>query len=171
MDGRSGMIAGTRYLGVRVVTRGITVPQGLYPGAYMAVTGISRCMEIDGGTIVHRLLARKIEDIAVIQPSAFVFPIGPAKQQPDGMMVRVQGIVSWAWDGFFYCPSFDRSSGIRLNSAAAVTEGESVEVLGTVTTISGERQINAATVRVMWWKGQLGARPDVTPAGRPTAPR
>ena len=64
----------------------------------------------------------------------------------DGTVVRIQGVITWAADGFFYCQALDRSSAIRVNWSQPVTEGQTVEVTGTMTTAGGERRIDGSSV-------------------------
>lgn len=73
-----------------------------------------------------------------------------ARSRPDGQLVRLSGItVTAVLGGRFYVQSDDRCSGIGVVGDFAVSEGDSVEVTGTLITTAGERAIEALSVVVL----------------------
>ena len=84
--------------------------------------------------------------------SARGYPLWQAKTLPDGgqPLTIAQVVVSAAFDDFFYVQSTTRVSGIRVELPGhAVTEGQTVDVTGTLATnAAGERYIAATSVVV-----------------------
>ena len=74
--------------------------------------------------------------------------VADAKNAPDGSAAAFTGVVTAAFDGYFYVESIDRTSGIRVSQANhGLTPGQAVTVAGYVHTLStGERFVLAATV-------------------------
>ncbi|MHB1458771.1 MAG: chitobiase/beta-hexosaminidase C-terminal domain-containing protein [Armatimonadota bacterium] len=74
--------------------------------------------------------------------------IADTKKSVDGTGVVVSGIISAAFDGFFYVESVDRSHGIRVNKAShGLVPGQVVTVNGILDTLdSSERFIEAIGV-------------------------
>ncbi|MEN6358181.1 MAG: S8 family serine peptidase [Armatimonadota bacterium] len=70
-----------------------------------------------------------------------------AKSLPLGLQITLKGvIVSGVFDGFFYVQNADIPVGIRVDSTAAVSEGDTVTVTGKLALIDGERVIQATSV-------------------------
>ncbi|MCX6344047.1 MAG: S8 family serine peptidase [Armatimonadetes bacterium] len=71
----------------------------------------------------------------------------PAKAIPDGVTLTLRGLtVAAAYNGFFYVQSSSRLPGLRVQSDAAVSEGQIVDVTGALATVEGERRLNASAV-------------------------
>lgn len=84
------------------------------------------------------------DDFALIGPAPTI-PLSDAKSRADGTLVSITGqVVTAAFTGYFYVEEPDRSSGIRVTGSAAV--GSTVSVTGPITTIDGERVIDATSV-------------------------
>jgi len=76
--------------------------------------------------------------------------VANVKARPDTSLVTLYDkTVTAVFSGFFYVQDADRSSGIRVNSSAAVQEGWRVNVVGTMTTTGGERAIQATSIEIM----------------------
>lgn len=72
---------------------------------------------------------------------------GLTKLVNDGVKVTLKNqIVSAVFNGYFYVEDSLRSGGLRIVSSTNVTEGNVVDVTGTMSTSAGERLINATTV-------------------------
>jgi hypothetical protein len=54
--------------------------------------------------------------------------------------------LSAVYSSHFYIQDPDRNSGIKVYGNAAVTQGDAVDVAGTLNNINGERQINLISV-------------------------
>lgn len=73
-----------------------------------------------------------------------------AKSRPDGQLLRLSAVtVSAVLGGRIYVQSDERCSGIAVVSNATVSEGDRIEVTGTIRTIAGEREIEALSVTVL----------------------
>lgn len=71
------------------------------------------------------------------------------KALPDGSSVKITlRTVTAVYGGAFYIEEADRYAGIKVLSAASVTRGQVVDVIGTVQTADGERYIAATAVTV-----------------------
>ena len=71
------------------------------------------------------------------------------KIMPDGSNVNLSGkIVSAVYDGMFYIEETDRAWGVAVAGGASVAEGDVVSILGTMSTIEGERVVSASSVAV-----------------------
>lgn len=69
---------------------------------------------------------------------------------PDGAILTLQNMtVSGVFNGYFYVQSPNHVAGIRVQSSSPVKEGESVSVTGKLSTVNGERCIQAASVTAM----------------------
>lgn len=69
---------------------------------------------------------------------------------PDGAMLTLQSVkVSGVFNGYFYVQSPDHPAGIRVQSNSHVREGQSVTITGKLTTISGERRIQAINITTL----------------------
>lgn len=69
------------------------------------------------------------------------------KSLPDGEDISLAGmVVTAAFNGVFYAGDTGRNQGIRVKWDGQVSEGDVVYIEGTITTVSGERQINATQV-------------------------
>ena len=79
--------------------------------------------------------------------------ITSVKSLPDGEQVLLSGKVVTAGSdqlpGAFYIEETDRSSGIRVATSKTISEGNAVDVAGTLGTADGERQITAMSVTVV----------------------
>lgn len=108
----------------------------------------------------HRLVARSCgETSATSVPTIFA-----AKGYTDGTRVLLSAKIATAGTdqipGVFYIEEANRTSGIRVVSADPVREGNVVDVTGAITTVDGEREIAATSVRIA---AQPGTVP--TPVG------
>lgn len=73
--------------------------------------------------------------------------ISEAKQLATGSLVAISGkVVSGSFTGFFYIQEPNRSSGIKVLSSVIPTSGSSVDVVGSISVVDGERQLNASSV-------------------------
>ena len=139
------------HTGVRVSSEGVYLPAGVEPGAFAGVVGVSACAPLQAGAVAPALRLRTGVDVAVIR--------GPARGTrglrliPDGFPVSVSdGVVTAAFDGFFYIESPDRTEGIRVIASTPVNVGDSPMVSGRLATIDGERALLADIV----WPGTSG---------------
>ena len=90
--------------------------------------------------------------------------IAAAKQLAPGTLVALSGkVVSAVFTGFYYVQEANRCSGIRVISAGSPTVGNLVDVVGTMSVVDGERQINAGQTTAMGTAGDDALRP----LGRP----
>ncbi len=65
----------------------------------------------------------------------------------DGTQVSLSAAtVSAAFNGYFYAQDANRTSGVRVVWSQPVSEGSTVDVIGTMVTVDGERRINADSV-------------------------
>ncbi|MDO8586902.1 MAG: S8 family serine peptidase [Armatimonadota bacterium] len=76
------------------------------------------------------------------------------ERNPDGATVRMWGkiVVATGNDGAKYCyiEERNRTSGIKIvGYSGQVSEGDNIEVTGTLATVNGERQINASSIRIL----------------------
>ena len=70
-----------------------------------------------------------------------------AKSFADGAQITLTNLtVSAVFAGFFYAEDSNRTSGIRIVSAASVHEGDVVDITGVLSTTAGERCILASSV-------------------------
>lgn len=73
--------------------------------------------------------------------------VSDAKQLPAGSLIALSGkLVSGLFTGFFYVQEPDRTSGLKVLSSIKPTVGSSVDVVGTISVVDGERQLNASSV-------------------------
>jgi len=82
-------------------------------------------------------------------PGAFAgyTTLSAAKEAPDGTIVALENqIVSAVFDNAFYIENGDRTAGIKVVSATSVNVGQRVNVIGPISTVEGERQINATGI-------------------------
>ena len=76
-------------------------------------------------------------------------------QIPDGKTINVaQGVVTAAYDGFFYIENAARTAGIRVQSAEEAAEGDIVTVVGALGRSGAERSLAALWVNVTGHRGQ-----------------
>ena len=88
----------------------------------------------------------KIARLVGASPGELVSP-HQARQAADGAPVALKDmIVTAAFDGYFYVQDVNRRGGIRVDSSVSVTEGEVVDVTGTVTTVDYERRLTSPVV-------------------------
>jgi len=124
---------------------GATVPYYFYgAGADLVYNYMSN------GTI-HLIDVFKVMDAAIKPPTP---PISSIRNNPDGTTVSVsEKIVTAGTDQLastFYIQDTDRSSGIKVYAPGkSATYGSLVNVIGTLTTSGGERQINCSTVTTL----------------------
>jgi hypothetical protein len=69
IDDGFGIAGDVGHRGVRVVTTGLQVPEGLHEGAYALATGISGSVEIVGGKLARKITPRNSDDIVIIEHS------------------------------------------------------------------------------------------------------
>jgi uncharacterized lipoprotein YddW (UPF0748 family) len=82
------------------------------------------------------------------------------KTYPDGEVLSLPAAsVSAKFTGFFYVQDLDRTSGVRVESTAAVNLNQQVQVYGVLGTVNGERKLSDCKVVVG------GAGPAVKPLG------
>ncbi len=90
-------------------------------------------------------LARPVFDDFALTGPAPTISLSDAKLKADGSLVSLSGqVVTASFGGYFYIEEPDRTSGIRVTGTAAV--GTSVSVNGQITTVDGERVIQANTI-------------------------
>lgn len=101
-------------------------------------------------TLKAKAYAGYMESDVTTQKYTFVTStdISGVKTSADGATVLTTGVVSAAFDGYFYIESNQRAYGIRVVKANhGLTVGQSVTVAGAVKTLaSGERYINATQI-------------------------
>jgi len=108
---------------------------------------------VEGKFVGGRLVSLKVspesrrKDVIIMKPTS----INIAKQGPDDSEITCGNVVVSAVHGShrFHVQDLDRTAGILIvsnPSLPSVTEGELVSVQGTLTTISGERAIQATAV-------------------------
>lgn len=116
------------------------VPNGSYAIAYNSVPGWVPPPP-DGGSVNSTLLSFEANYTPDYRR------ISELKGRADGEPAALQAkTVTAVFAGYFYVEETDNSSGIRVNWPTPPAEGSSVNVIGTMTTESGERAINAQTV-------------------------
>jgi hypothetical protein len=82
------------------------------------------------------IIVRQVSDIAA------------AKELPDGSLIKIDAKpISAIFNGRFYISEVDRFSGIGVNWSETVTEGATVNIVGTLATRNGERFIDATDVK------------------------
>ena len=83
--------------------------------------------------------------------------IAEAKALPDGRVVRLAGkVVTCSAGAFKYIQEPDRPVGIRVSTTQALTRLATVDVTGSLTTVSGERVIYAEASQSLGSAQQLG---------------
>ena len=111
-----------------------------------------------GCTVIKEKQDSDLQEISVVFSGSYAPVVdvgGPqgARNQPDGTMVLLRGVVSSGSDAFYniiYVQSEDRTSGIRVSlpakPAVPISEGDCVEVMGCLAKTSGERYVARADV-------------------------
>lgn len=148
------MSAGMKPLGFCIVC----ICAALLPFAAWAVTPSGTeinaqatvdCTTSDGFP-VDTVISNSVS-VSVLYPTGL--SIGGAKRLADGQFAELMGTVviggTSEIGGAFYIESPDRSTGIRVQTAQTVHEGDLVVVSGMLETANGERRINAADVKVL----------------------
>jgi len=105
--------------------------------------------DVSGGSIGVRLGNSAPSGYVVIADAvrfepAFtqVYDLGLARLLPDGTAISLSGLtVTAVFDGYYYVQEPDRSSGIRV-LGSGVSEGQMVDVSGSLATVDGERAID-----------------------------
>jgi len=118
---------------------------------YQGVTGISSC-EPSGSDSISVLLVRKSADVNKLQQSVAA-TIAQARQASEGTEVSLTDVlVSAGTDqltGRFYIEDRVKLQGIKVAWSGTIHEGDVVSLVGTVDTVSGERQVTASSVSVV----------------------
>ena len=110
-----------------------------------SVTVFIRSSSGDHAAGYHTVFADDVTFSAALNSSS----PGDALWLPDGRPLTLNNcVVSAVFDGYFYVQDADRTSGVKIVSAAAVSPGQTVDVWGTMGTSAGERHIAAASVTV-----------------------
>ncbi|MCX6344206.1 MAG: hypothetical protein NT018_03935 [Armatimonadetes bacterium] len=94
-----------------------------------------------------------------------VASIAAAKELAAGSLIVLSDkVVSAVFPGYFYMQELNRASGIKVVSSAGTAVGNLEDVIGTVSIVDGERQINAGEAIAMGTAGYalkpLGIRGD-----------
>ncbi len=135
-DGRSTVTAQDGMFSIEDVDVGShTVTPACDPWVFDPVSALT---SISAGTEQHLVF--------YASPGELVSP-HQARQAADGAPVALKDmIVTAAFDGYFYVQDVNRRGGIRVDSSVSVTEGEVVDVTGTVTTVDYERRLTSPVV-------------------------
>lgn len=87
----------------------------------------------------YRMILKNTEDIAVALDAC-----RETRERSDGEQVALANkIVSRAYSGYFFIQDADRAGGLKVISDHLVTTGDAVSVMGTVSTVGGERVLLA----------------------------
>lgn len=109
----------------------------------------------DGGTGSYTLA--QSWSVPVNEPTPLeVSSPAQAKLQTDGALVKLSGVVTASYQGYFYVEDLARTSGIRVDEVGyTATRGNLLTITGVVsTTGDGERSIDATYI-VHWQTGQV----------------
>jgi len=86
--------------------------------------------------------------------------VAAVKQLASGTIVALSGkVVTAAFNTFYYVQESNRSSGIKVISNAGPAVGHLVDIVGTVSIVDGERQINAGQSTAMGVAGDDALKP------------
>jgi hypothetical protein len=134
----------------------VTGPGGTYsvmdlvPGSY-TVTPSGTGWTFDPASTGVSLIAGAVTnvDFWAIKEGEILNSIAQARLRTDGWSVQLPyATVSATFATYFYIEDADRTAGIRIESSTPVIEGNSVRVVGRLTTIDGERAILPYTLDV-----------------------
>lgn len=128
--------------GVPLYDSGKMVPAGTTWFRYIRITD---ALLGDSQGLLGEISA-EIDAVAAVTP---VTTIGEARAKSDGEFVLLEGLVSASFDGFFYLQQADRSAGIKIESAAAVTVGNKAMITGHLKTTAGERSVDNTLVTIL----------------------
>jgi photosystem II stability/assembly factor-like uncharacterized protein len=148
--------------------RSYTSPSGIYSGALSGPTGMS--VDSAGKLVVCDTGNRRVVSIDVTEPIS----VHQARQLPSGSAVQLEGkAVTARFDGYFYVQDLDRTPGVRIVWSQSVSQGQMVDVYGTLRTTGGEREVVVisgsahAMAPVQPWPHALNLR---TMGGGPSGP-
>ncbi len=132
---------------------GIAISKNLQAEATPVISAESsdKCMAfyITNQYSINRLRAREFWTTALPPPE---YSLEDAKQLPNGTELTIVGLPVTAgndqFTGVFYIEDKQRIQGIKIVwNQSTISEGKVVTVSGIITTVNGERQINATSVQ------------------------